>query len=607
MEERGNISIHTENIFPIIKKFLYSDHEIFLRELVSNAVDATQKLKRLSAIGEFKGDLGELKVKVQVDKESKKITISDHGIGMTAEEIKKYINQIAFSGATEFVEKYKDKPEPNQIIGHFGLGFYSAFMVADTVEIITKSYQNDAVAAHWVCDGSTEFTITETERAERGTDIILNIAADSEEFLEEARLQTILNKYCKFLPVEVEFKDEVINNPTPIWTKQPADLTDEDYKNFYRELYPFAEEPLFWIHLNVDYPFNLTGILYFPKVKNEFEVQKNKIQLYSRQVFITDEVKDVVPEFLMLLHGVIDSPDIPLNVSRSFLQADANVKKINTYITRKVADKLAELFRNDREGFSQKWNDIGLFVKYGMLSDEKFYDRAKNFALVQNVEDKFFTLDEYKEYVQANQQDKNENLVLLYTSDPEKQHAFVEAAKDRAYDVLKLDTIIDSHFIGMLEQKLEKTTLKRVDSENIDKLIEKDEVKESVLSEEEKTALKEVYEKAINNTNMQVSIEPLSPNDAPVLITMPEFMRRMKDMQRTGGGGMMFMGNLPDTYNVSINANHTINSRILKATDETKEKIAKQAFDLALLSQNMLTGSALTAFVKRSVELIGQE
>ena len=607
MEERGNISIHTENIFPIIKKFLYSDHEIFLRELVSNAVDATQKLKRLSAIGEFKGDLGELKVSVKVDKEAKKITISDRGIGMTAEEIKKYINQIAFSGATEFVEKYKDKPEPNQIIGHFGLGFYSAFMVADTVEIISKSYQEDAVAAHWVCDGSTEFTITEADRTERGTDIILNIAADSEEFLEEARLQTILNKYCKFLPVEVEFKDEVINNTNPIWTKQPADLTDEDYKNFYRELYPFAEEPLFWIHLNVDYPFNLTGILYFPKVKNDFEIQKNKIQLYSRQVFITDEVKDVVPEFLMLLHGVIDSPDIPLNVSRSFLQADANVKKINTYITRKVADKLGELFRNDREGFSQKWNDIGLFVKYGMLSDDKFYDKAKSFALVQNVDEKFFTLDEYKEYVQANQADKNGNLVLLYTSDPDKQHAFVEAAQDRSYDVLKLDTIIDSHFIGMLEQKLEKTTLKRVDSENIDKLIEKDEVKESVLSEEEKTALKEVYEKAINNTNMQVSIEPLSPNDAPVLITMPEFMRRMKDMQRTGGGGMMFMGNLPDTYNVSINANHAINNRILKATDERKEKIAKQAFDLALLSQNMLTGSALTAFVKRSVELIGQE
>jgi len=607
MEERGNISIHTENIFPIIKKFLYSDHEIFLRELVSNAVDATQKLKRLSAIGEFKGELGELKIKVSVDKEARQIKVSDPGIGMTAEEIKKYINQIAFSGATEFVEKYKDKPEPNQIIGHFGLGFYSAFMVADTVEIITKSYLEEATAAHWTCDGSTEFTIVDADKAERGTDIILNIAADSEEFLEEARIQTILNKYCKFLPVEVEFKDEVINNPNPIWTKQPAELTDEDYQNFYKELYPFSEAPLFWIHLNVDYPFNLTGILYFPKVKNDFELQKNKIQLYSRQVFITDEVKDVVPEFLMLLHGVIDSPDIPLNVSRSFLQADANVKKINTYITRKVADKLAEIFRNDREGFQQKWSDIGLFVKYGMLSDEKFYDKAKSFALLQNVESKFFTLDEYKEYVQANQQDKNENLVLLYTTDEDKQHAFVEAAKDRSYDVLKFDNIIDSHFIGMLEQKLEKTTLKRVDSETIDKLIEKETAQDSVLSEEEKTSLKEIYEKAINNQHMHVSIEPLSPQDSPVVVTMPEFMRRMKDMQRTGGGGMMFMGNMPDTYNVSINANHTINSRILKAKDENKEKIAKQAFDLALLSQNMLTGPALTAFVKRSVELIEKE
>ncbi|GEO02801.1 chaperone protein htpG [Adhaeribacter aerolatus] len=607
MEERGNISIHTENIFPIIKKFLYSDHEIFLRELVSNAVDATQKLKRLSAIGEYKGELGDLKVKVSVDKEARQIIVRDRGIGMTAEEIKKYINQIAFSGAVEFVEKYKDKPEPNQIIGQFGLGFYSAFMVADTVEIVTKSHQEDAEAAHWVCDGSTEFTITHADKEDRGTNIILNIAADSDEFLEEARIRTILNKYCKFLPIEVEFQDEVINNPNPIWTKQPSELTDEDYQNFYKELYPFSEAPLFWIHLNVDYPFNLTGILYFPKVKNDFELQKNKIQLYSRQVFITDEVKDVVPEFLMLLHGVIDSPDIPLNVSRSFLQADANVKKINTYITRKVADKLSEIFRNDREGFQQKWSDIGLFVKYGMLSDDKFYDKAKNFALVQNVEDKFFTLDEYREHVQANQQDKSDNLVLLYTTDEEKQHAFVEAAKDRSYDVLKLDNMIDSHFIGMLEQKLEKTTLKRVDSETIDKLIEKETSQDSILSEEEKTSLKEVYEKAINNQHMHVSIEPLSPNDSPVIITMPEFMRRMKDMSRTGGGGMMFMGNMPDTYNVSINANHPINSRILKAKDENKEIIAKQAFDLALLSQNMLTGPALTAFVKRSVELIEKE
>lgn len=607
MAEKGNISIHTENIFPIIKKFLYSDHEIFLRELVSNAVDATQKLKRLAAIGEFKGEQGDLKVTVKVDKEAKKIIISDRGIGMTAEEIKKYINQIAFSGATEFVEKYKDKPDANQIIGHFGLGFYSAFMVADTVEIITKSYQEDAEAAHWVCDGSTEFTITTAEREDRGTDVVLNIAADSEEFLEEARIQTILNKYCKFLPVEVEFKGEVINNPNPIWTKQPAELSEEDYKNFYRELYPFSEEPLFWIHLNVDYPFNLTGILYFPKVKNDFEIQKNKIQLYSRQVFITDEVKDVVPEFLMLLHGVIDSPDIPLNVSRSFLQADANVKKINTYITKKVADKLGELFRKEREAFQQKWNDIGLFVKYGMLSDEKFYDKAKDFALLQNEDGQFFTLDEYREYVQANQKDKNDNLVLLYATDVEKQHAFVEVAQDRGYDVLKLDTMIDPHFIGMLEQKLEKTTLKRVDSDPIDKLIEKDETKETVLTEEEQKALKEIYEKAISNQSMQVSVDPLSPNDAPVVITMPEFMRRMKDMQRTGGGGMMFMGNLPDTYNVSVNANHPISQRILKAREESKEKIAKQAFDLALLSQNMLTGSALTAFVKRSVELIEKE
>ncbi|MDQ4140240.1 MAG: molecular chaperone HtpG, partial [Bacteroidota bacterium] len=513
MAEKGNISIHTENIFPIIKKFLYSDHEIFLRELVSNAVDATQKLKRLSAIGEYKAELGDLKVKVAVDKEARTITVSDNGIGMTAEEIKKYINQIAFSGATEFVEKYKDKPDANQIIGHFGLGFYSSFMVADTVEIISQSYQEGAPAAHWTCDGSTEFTITEAQRAERGTDVILNIAADSEEFLEEARIQTILNKYCKFLPVQVEFKDEVINNPTPIWTKSPSELTDEDYKNFYKELYPFSEDPLFWIHLNVDYPFNLTGILYFPKLKNEFEFQKNKIQLYSRQVFITDEVKDVVPEFLMLLHGVIDSPDIPLNVSRSFLQADANVKKINTYITKKVADKLAEIFRKERENFQEKWNDINIFVKYGMLSDDKFYEKAKDFALVQNIEGKYFTIDEYKDYIQANQKDKNDNLVILYTTDEEKQHAFVESAKDRSYDVLKLDSMIDSHFIGMLEQKLEKVTLKRVDAETIDKLIEKDESKESVLNDEEKTQLKEIYEKAINNTNMHVSVEPLSPQD----------------------------------------------------------------------------------------------
>ncbi|MHC2990641.1 molecular chaperone Hsp90 [Pontibacter sp. HJ8] len=607
MEERGNISIHTENIFPIIKKFLYSDHEIFLRELVSNAVDATQKMKRLSAIGEYKGDLGELKVTVKVDKDAKTITISDNGIGMTAEEIKKYINQIAFSGATEFVERYKDAGEQNQIIGQFGLGFYSAFMVADRVEIITKSYKEGTEAAHWTCDGSTEFAIAPAHKEDHGSNVILNVASDSEEFLETARIRTILDKYCKFLPVPVEFEGEVINNPNPIWTKQPSELTDEDYKNFYKELYPFSEAPLFWIHLNVDYPFNLTGILYFPKVKNDFEIQRNKIQLYSRQVFITDEVKDVVPEFLMLLHGVIDSPDIPLNVSRSFLQADANVKKINTYITKKVADKLNEIFKKDRATFENNWEDINVFVKYGMLSDDKFYEKAKDFVLLQNTEGKYYTLEEYKAQTQANQTDKNGQLVLLYTTDADKQHAFVESAQNRAYDVLKLDSVIDSHFIGMLEQKLEKTTLKRVDSETIDKLVEKDESKESVLNDTEKEDIKKIYEQAISNQHMQVEVAPMSPDDAPVIITLPEFMRRMKDMSRNGGGGMMFMGNMPDTYNVTINANHSINQRILKAKDDNKERIARQAFDLALLSQNMLSGSALTAFVKRSVDLIDKE
>ena len=607
MEERGNISIHTENIFPIIKKFLYSDHEIFLRELVSNAVDATQKMKRLASVGEYKGDLGELKVKVAVDKEARTITISDNGIGMTAEEIKKYINQIAFSGAAEFVERFKDSGEKDQIIGQFGLGFYSAFMVADRVEIITKSFQEGAEAAHWTCDGSTEFAIISSQKEDRGTNVILNVAPDSDEFLETERIRTILNKYCKFLPVPVEFEGEVINNPNPIWTKQPSDLTDEDYKNFYKELYPFSEAPLFWIHLNVDYPFNLTGILYFPKIKNEFELQRNKIQLYSRQVFITDEVKDVVPEFLMLLHGIIDSPDIPLNVSRSFLQADSSVKKINTYITKKVADKLNENFKKDRAGFEAIWEDINVFVKYGMLSDDKFYEKAKDFVLLQNTESKYYTIEEYKALVQANQQNKNDQLVLLYTTDADKQHAFVEAARSRSYDVLKLDSMIDSHFIGLLEQKLEKVTLKRVDSDTIDKLIERDETKESVLNDKEKEDLKGVYEQAINNKNMIVEVAPLSPDDAPVVITMPEFMRRMKDMSKTGGGGMMFMGDMPDTYNVTVNANHPLNQRVLNAEGDSKSAVARQAFDLALLSQNMLSGAALTTFVKRSFELMTKE
>jgi molecular chaperone HtpG len=609
MSETGSISIHTENIFPIIKKFLYSDHEIFLRELVSNAVDATQKLQSLARQGEFKGELGELKVRVTVDKEARKITVSDHGLGMTAEEIKKYINQIAFSGATEFVEKYKetDAQAKDQIIGQFGLGFYSAFMVSKEVEIWSKSYKEDTLTAHWTCDGSTQYTIDEPtgehEKAERGTDVVLHVADDSDEFLEEARLRTILTKYCKFLPVPIEFEGELINDTTPIWTKQPADLTDEDYKKFYRELYPMSmDEPLFWIHLNVDYPFNLTGILYFPKVKDELQFSRNKIQLYSRQVFITDEVKDVVPEFLMLLHGVIDSPDIPLNVSRSFLQADANVRKINTYITRKVADKLAELFRKDRAGYEEKWSDIGLFVKYGMLSDDKFYERAKDFVLLKSVDGTLRTITEYTEHVQANQKDKTDNTVVLYTTDAEAQHSFVAGAKERGYDVLDMDHILDAHFIGLLEQKLEKTTFKRVDSATASQLIEKEEAPASVLSEDDQKKLEEVFQGAISNPAMHVKVAALSPQDAPVVITQNEFMRRMKDMQRTGGGGgMQMFGSMPDSFDVTVNANSPLVSKVLADGGNT---IAKQAFDLALLAQGLLKGEALTAFVKRSTELL---
>ena len=603
-EEKGTISIHTENIFPIIKKFLYSDHEIFLRELVSNAVDATQKLKRLSAIGEVKEELGDLKVKVSLNEKAKTITISDAGIGMTAEEIKKYINQIAFSGATEFVEKYKDKGDEKQIIGHFGLGFYSSFMVAEKVEIITKSYQPDTEPARWICDGSTEFEITKAKRESRGTDIILHVAEDSKEFLDKFRIQSILDKYCKFLPVEVEFDEKVVNNPNPIWTKNPSELKDEDYLNFYKELYPFSGDPLFWIHLNVDYPFNLTGILYFPKIQKDFEFQKNKIQLYSRQVFITDEVKDVVPEFLMLLHGVIDSPDIPLNVSRSFLQADSNVKKINAHITKKVADKLGELFKKDRTAYQEKWDSIGLFVKYGMISEEKFYEKAKDFALLKNTKGEFYTLEEYKEHIKANQTDKDGNFTFLYTTDAGKQDAFVQAAVKRGYDVITLNEVIDSHFINTMEQKLEKVSLKRVDADVADKLIDTGEKKESILSEKEQESLKKLFEKAINNTNTTLAVESLSPDDLPVTITLPEFMRRMKDMAATGGGGMAMMGNFPEQLSVTINANHALVGKVLKAEkEEEKMALAKQAYDLAMLSQNMLTGASLTNFIQRSVEL----
>lgn len=628
VKEKGTISIHTENIFPIIKKFLYSDHEIFLRELVSNAVDATQKLKKLTSLGEFNGELGDLNIEVSFDKKKKTITVSDKGIGMTADEIKKYINQIAFSGATEFVEKFKDKTDAKDIIGKFGLGFYSAFMVADKVEVISKSYKEENEAAKWTCDGSTEFEIGAAKKETRGTDVILHINADSEEFLDEFRLKGILEKYCKFLPVEIKFGtkeesiedgedkdgkkkyksvtvDRIINNTQPIWTKSPNDLKDEDYLKFYKELYPFSEDPLFWIHLNVDYPFNLTGVLYFPKVKNDFEIQKNKIQLYSRQVFITDEVKDVVPDFLMLLHGVLDSPDIPLNVSRSYLQSDANVKKISQHITKKVADKLQDLFKKDRKDFEKKWDDINIFVKYGIISDEKFYDRAKDFSLFKNVDSQYFTFDEYKEKVKPNQTDKEKQLVYLYASDAGKQHSFIESAKNKAYDVLLLDGILDNHFINTLEQKLEKTQIKRVDSDTADKLIDKDEKTESVLSNDEKEQVKGIFEKAINNTNMTVAVEAMATDDLPVVITMSEFMRRMKDMAKMGGGGYAFMGSMPDSYAVTVNGNHSIVQKILKAeTEEQKTKLAKQAYDLALLSQNMLTGADLTNFIKRSVEFV---
>lgn len=631
VKEKGNISIHTENIFPIIKKFLYSDHEIFLRELVSNAVDATQKLKKLASMGVFSGELGDLTIEVKFDKSKKTITVIDKGIGMTAEEIKKYINQIAFSGAAEFVEKFKDKGDAKDIIGRFGLGFYSAFMVADKVELISRSYTADEnEAARWECDGSTEFELTVAEKKERGTEVILHINSDSEEFLDEYRLKGILEKYCKFLPVEVKFgtkeesvedgvdkddkpkyktvvKDRIINNPSPLWTKSPKELKDEDYLNFYKELYPFSEDPLFWIHLNVDYPFNLTGILYFPKVKNDFEIQKNKIQLYSRQVFITDEVKDVVPDFLMMLHGILDSPDIPLNVSRSYLQSDANVKKISQHITKKVADKLSELFKKDRPDFEKKWDDINIFVKYGIISDEKFYDKAKEFTLLKNVDGQYFTFDEYREKVKVNQTDKNGMAVYLYSSNAGKQDSFIQAAKNKGYDVLHFDGVLDSHFINSLEQKLEKTQIKRVDSETPEKLIEKEEKSESVLGNEEQEQVKTLFEKAISNKNMTVAVEAMSPDDLPVVITMSEFMRRMKDMAKLGGGGYSFMGTMPDNYNVAINGNHAIVQKILKAENEDlKITLAKQAYDLALLSQNMLTGADLTNFIKRSVTLAGQ-
>lgn len=626
----GKINVQTENIFPIIKKFLYSDHEIFLRELVSNATDATQKLKALASMGEVKGDLGDLKIEVVLDKTSKTLTIKDKGIGMTAEEIEKYITQIAFSGAEEFVQQYKDKVDKNVVIGHFGLGFYSAFMVAKKVEIYSLSHKAGAKAVRWECDGSPEYTIEEiSNKTERGTNIVLHIADDSEEFLEKERISTLLNKYCKFLPVEIKFGtkkewidtdekddkgepkrkeievDNIINNPTPAWVKKPSNLKEEDYKAFYRELYPMQfEEPLFHIHLNVDYPFNLTGILYFPKISNKFEAPKDRIQLYSNQVFVTDNVENIVPDFLTMLRGVIDSPDIPLNVSRSYLQADGNVKKISAHITKKVADKLEEIFKKEREDFEKKWDDIKIFVQYGMISDEKFYEKAIKFALLKNTDGKAFTFDEYENHVKANQTDKDKKVVYLYATNTDEQYTYIDAAKNRGYDVLLMDSPLDAHYINHLESKLKDTQFVRVDSDTVEKLIKKEEAQVSKLSEDEQNKLKPIVEGVVTKEKYTVVFESLSESDAPMLITRPEFMRRMKDMQALGGG-MSFYGSMPDMYNLVVNANHPLISKILNEADTTKQgQLAKQAVDLALLSQGLLKGEELTKFVKRSVEMI---
>lgn len=630
--QKGNINVKTENIFPIIKKFLYSDHEIFLRELVSNAVDATQKLKMLSSMGQYQGELGDVTIEINLDKKKKTLTISDKGVGMTAEEIDKYINQIAFSGAEEFLSTYKGKSDTdiNALIGHFGLGFYSAFMVSEKVDIITKSHQADAKAIKWSCDGSPEFELSSAKRDSRGTDIVLHIAEDSEEFLEESRILDLLKKYCKFLPVPIRFGNEktwetvegkkdqdgnekrvevehprIINNINPLWKQKPAELSDEDYKNFYRELYPMNfDEPLFYIHLNVDYPFNLTGILYFPKVKRNFEVTRDKIQLYCNQVFVTDSVEGIVPDFLTLLHGVIDSPDIPLNVSRSYLQSDGNVKKISGHITKKVADKLEDIFKNNRDEFEKKWDDIKIFIQYGMISDEKFYERAEKFCLLKNTSGKYFTFEEYKKHIEAIHTDKNKKLVYLYANNNEEQHSYISNAVEKGYDILLMDSVLDSHFINMLERKLENSSFVRVDADVVDKLIEKEEMLPSKLSDDEKKQVKEIIEKTIDSKRYSVIFENLSETDQPFLITQPEFMRRMKEMSAMGGG-MSWMGEMPEQYNLVINTNHKLTSEILFEKEEAKQnQLVKQLTDLALLSQNLLKGEALTDFIRRSVTII---
>lgn len=631
MATKGTVNVQTENIFPLIKKFLYSDHEIFLRELVSNAIDASSKLKVLSSSGEFKGNLGDLKVEVILDKDAGTLTVKDRGIGMTEEEIEKYINQIAFSGAEEFVKKYEGKEGAEQIIGHFGLGFYSAFMVAKKVQIKTLSFIEGAQAVQWESDGTPEFEITEIEKDDRGTEIVLHIADDSTEFLENGRISEILNKYCKFLPIEIKFgtstikqddpngeKDEegnikkvdvevdnIINNPNPAWSKAPADLTNEEYTKFYRELYPMTmEDPLFHIHLNVDYPFNLTGILYFPRLKETMEVQKNKIQLYSNQVFITDSVEEIVPEFLTLLHGVIDSPDIPLNVSRSYLQADGNVKKISSHITKKVASKLNEMFKNDRKDFEEKWDNLKVFVEYGMLTDEKFYEKAEKFTLVKNVKGEYYTLEEYQEKISAIQTDKDDKIVVLYANDADAQHQFIKAAEDRGYDVLLMDSPLTPHYISQLESKKSNLSFARVDADTLDKLIKKDEEIPSKLSDEEKDKLKAIFEEVVDKDKFTVQMEDMSETEAPIVITQPEFMRRMQEQQKLGGGGMNMFGSFPEMYNLSVNANHPTVGAILRKQKENKQKVAKQLTDLARLSQGMLKGEELTSFINRSVDLI---
>ena len=633
---KGSINVSVENIFPLIKKFLYSDHEIFLRELISNATDATLKLKHLTNVGDAKVEYGNPQIEVKIDKKGKKLHIIDQGLGMTADEVEKYINQVAFSGAEEFLDKYKDSAKDSGIIGHFGLGFYSAFMVAEKVEIITKSFK-DQPAAHWTCDGSPEFTLEPSNKTERGTEIILHIAEDSTEFLEESKIKELLLKYNKFMPIPIKFGtkqvndpdftpkttkdkdgkettephkqitvDNIINNPNPAWTKQPADLKDEDYTGFYRELYPMQfEEPLFNIHLNVDYPFNLTGILYFPKMSNDMQIQKDKIQLYQNQVFVTDNVEGIVPEFLTMLRGVIDSPDIPLNVSRSYLQADGAVKKISSYITRKVADKLKSLFNNNREDFEAKWNDIKIVIEYGMLSEEKFFEKADAFALYPTIDGKYFTYEELFNKIKANQTDKDDKLVILYASDKDAQHSYIESAKAKGYEVLLLDSPIVSHLIQKLESTKENITFARVDGDHINNLIKKDETTISKLDEDQKKTLDELLKEVIPSEKFMVQLEAMDSNESPFTITQPEFMRRMKEMQQTGGGGMFGMGNMPEMYNLVVNTNSELVAEILNTkTKKKQERLINQSLDLARLSQGLLKGEELTNFIKRSYEMI---